>query len=106
MSPKGSVLAVFVASSVLLGMSAAKAQPESAKDRPAAAAPAQVAVLPAPQASGQARRAPLLKTNELRADPRWPQLKACMDTTATPEAFRSCLQNVFADEMASGPPRP
>ena len=106
MSPKGSLLAVFTASSVLLGTTAANAQPVSPKDRPVAAPPAQVAVLPASQARGQATRAPLLRTNELRADPRWPQLKACIDNTATPDAFRSCLQNIFPGEMTAERPRP
>ena len=105
MSPKGSWLAVFAASSVLFGAGAANAQPVSPKDRPVAAPPAQVAALPAPQGRGQATRTPLLRTNELRTDPRWPRFKACIDSTATPDAFRSCLQNVFPGEMTAERPR-
>ena len=106
MSSKGAFLALFVAGSVLFGAPAANAEPQSETEPRAPTAAAQVAILPAPQLRPQAPRVPLLRTNELRADPRWPLLKGCIENTATPDAFRACLQNVFADEMAAERPRP
>ena len=104
-SAKGDVFAALAAGSIFLGMTAAQAQPASGTSRSAASAPAQVAIFPTPQPRGQNTSAPLLKTNALRADPRWSQLKDCIDHMATSEAFRTCLQNIFGD-MTEERPRP
>jgi hypothetical protein len=103
MSAKGDFFAVLAAGSVLLGMTTAKADQQQEANRSATSAPAQVAILPAPQPRAQDTRAPLLKT--LRPDSHWPQLKECIANTATPEAFRACLQNAFGD-MAGERVRP
>jgi hypothetical protein len=106
MSPRAAFAALFLAGSLLFGAAAVKAEPQSETERSAPTKAAQVAVLPAPQLRPQAPLVPLLKTNELRADPRWPLFKGCIEKTATPDAFRACLENVFADEMAVEQPRP
>ena len=107
MSPKGAFAALFVACSVLFGAAAVNAEPQSQTgQRAPTGAAAQVAILPAPSARPQAPRVPVLRTNELRADPRWPLFKGCIENTATPDAFRACLQNAFADEMEVERPRP
>ena len=103
MSSKGALAAVFVANFLLVA--GAGAEPQPGAEHRGATAVGQVATLPAPQARALPSRVPLLRTNELRADPRWPQLKGCIDNTATPEAFRACLQNVFGEEI-TGRPRP
>jgi hypothetical protein len=100
-----SFAALFVASSVLLAAVAAQATPQSGSEPHTNAAATQVATLPAPQRT-PATRAPSLRTNELRADPRWPQFKGCIENSSTPEAFRACLQNIFVDEMAAERPHP
>ena len=100
---KGVFAALFFANLVLAA--AANAEPQPGAEHRGTTAVGQVASLPAPPTRAQAPRVQLLRTNELRADPRWPQLKGCIDNTATPDAFRACLQNVFGDEM-TGPPRP
>ena len=36
-----------------------------------------------------------LETDGLRQDPRWPQFRKCIEDTATPKEFESCLQSAF-----------
>lgn len=104
-SARDDVFAALAVGSIFLGVTAAQAEPASGTSRSGAPAPAQVAVLPAPQPRGQSTSAPLLKTNGQRADPRWPQLKDCIDHMASSEALRTCLQNIFGD-MTDVQPRP
>src|SRR5579871_1408571 len=103
MSFKGAFAALFVANFLLVA--GANAEPQPGTEHRGSTVVGQIASLPAPPPRAQAPRVMLLRTNELRADPRWPQLKGCIDNSATPEAFRACLQNAFGDEM-TGPPRP
>src|ERR1051326_7880827 len=103
MSSKGALAAVFVANFLLVA--GADAEPQAGAEHRGGTAFGPVGTLPAPQARALPSRVPLLRTNELRADPRWPQLKGCIDNTATPEAFRACLQNVFGEEITGRPRR-
>src|SRR5262245_6645088 len=36
-----------------------------------------------------------LETDGLHQDPRWPQFRKCIEETATPKEFESCLQSAF-----------
>ena len=36
--------------------------------------------------------------NDLHADPRWPLMANCVNNTATPAAFQSCLQSAFLSD--------
>ena len=38
----------------------------------------------------------------LRADPRWPKLKNCIDNTTTQDEFQACLQMAFMDVAPTG----
>jgi len=97
---------VIAVASVVVGLTAAHAEPQPAPVRTAERAPARVAVLPLSQTAAQPTRRARLETDALRADVRWPYLRECMDTTSTPEAFRACLHDVFGDEMSDARARP
>jgi len=62
-----------------------------------APAPAQeVAALPAAsQANPIANAAAGLESDGLHRDPRWPQLRNCIENTATPKEFETCLQSAL-----------
>ncbi len=36
-----------------------------------------------------------LETDGLHQDPRWPQFRKCIEDTASPKEFESCLQSAF-----------
>jgi hypothetical protein len=97
MTQKTTFFAVVVASSMLLGSPLA-AQEQSGADR-SGKATRQPPASPAPQPPPvQEPRTPPLNT--LQTDPRWPQLKNCIDNTGTPDAFQACLQKVLGGGAA------